>query len=423
MGSSPTSPNRGSSIRSRLGAAACVLLASAPAVARADSAPTTQFEGSLLLYGEASRVKVGEPTFRVTRLYPNGQSLSAQAGIDVITGATPNGTLPSSGTQTTTSPSGRSSTRPAAGEMPMASFGDVRFALAADWSRPLGRFLTSTLGADFSKEKDYQSIGANAKLSADLMQRLTTVTAGAGYHSDAVSGKRGVYVGLTDGKSYLTTGTEPKRVTSFMAGISRIVTRRWMLGTNYSRLWERGYLTEPYKVLSQVDSVSGEPVGFLTEKRPDSRNRSDVLVSSTYNLAGEVLYLSLRHYWDDWGIRSNTYDLRYRHELRDDRYLEPHVRFYSQTAADFYRYGLFQGATLPAFASSDNRLAALHSMTVGATYGFRRAGHSVDWTLRVEYIRQWGDSHPADAIGVQRQYDLFPTLNTVTTVIGYSFGG
>ena len=187
-----------------------MLLASAPAVAHADSGSTTQFESSMLLYGEASRVKVAEPAFRITRLYSNGQSLSAQLGIDAITGATPNGTLPSSGTQTTTSPSGRSASKAAAGEMPLTSFGDVRFALAAAWVKPLGRLLTSTLGADFSKEKDYQSMGANGKLSADLMQRLTTVTAGAGYHRDAVTGRKGVYTGLTDGKSYLTSGTEPK---------------------------------------------------------------------------------------------------------------------------------------------------------------------------------------------------------------------
>ena len=417
-----TPGRRGSCVRGRLSAAACVLLASAPAMASADSGSNTQVESSLLLYGEASRVKVAEPNVRVTRTYSDGQTLSAQLGIDAITGATPNGTLPTSNLQTLTSPSGRSAPKAAVGEMPMTTFSDVRFALDADWSRPLGRLVTSTLGADFSREKDYQSIGVNGKLAADLNQRLTTVTAGGGYHSDAVSGRRGVWAGLTDGKDFLTSGSEGKRVGSLMAGISRILSRRWLLGATFSKLWERGYLTEPYKVLSQVDSGSGEPLGFLTEKRPDSRNRSDVLGSSVYNLGGDVIHLSFRHYWDDWGIQSNTYDLRYRHDLNDDRFLEPHLRFYSQTAARFYRYGLVQGAPLPDFASSDNRLAALKSVTVGAAYGFRRGVSPREWTVRAEYLRQWGNSHPAEALGIQRQFDLFPALNTLTVLVGTSFG-
>ena len=35
-------------------------------------------------------------------------------------------------------------------------------------------------------------------------------------------------------------------------------------------------------------------------------------------------------------------------------------------------------------------------------------------------MRQWGDGHPADAIGVQQAVDLFPSLDTFTLVAGYS---
>ena len=42
-----------------------------------------------------------------------------------------------------------------------------------------------------------------------------------------------------------------------------------------------------------------------------------------------------------------------------------------------------------------------------------------DWTVRAEYIGQFGDGHPSDAVGVQRQYDLYPAMNIGTLVIGY----
>lgn len=89
-------PSRASSIRGRLSTAACVLLASgAPAAAHADAGAVTQVDATMLLYGEESRANVAEPTVRVTRLYRSGRSLSAQLGLDVITGASPSGAMPS----------------------------------------------------------------------------------------------------------------------------------------------------------------------------------------------------------------------------------------------------------------------------------------------------------------------------------------
>jgi hypothetical protein len=40
--------------------------------------------------------------------------------------------------------------------------------------------------------------------------------------------------------------------------------------------------------------------------------------------------------------------------------------------------------------------------------------------LRVARMVQTGDSHPADAIGIQRQFDLYPTLEASIINIGYS---
>jgi hypothetical protein len=35
-------------------------------------------------------------------------------------------------------------------------------------------------------------------------------------------------------------------------------------------------------------------------------------------------------------------------------------------------------------------------------------------------MAQNGDGHPGEAVGVQRQYDLFPTLNVFSVVVGYN---
>jgi hypothetical protein len=218
----------------------------------------------------------------------------------------------------------------------------------------------------------------------------------------------------------LTTDSDPKNVTTGMVGLSRVLTRRWMVAASATRIFEKGYLTEPYKVVSIEDSLSGITVGQLTEYRPSTRNREDILGSSVYHLSRDVLYLSYRYYWDDWGVRSSTFDGKYRRELGGDSYLEPHLRFYTQTAADFFRFGLVQGAAVPQYITADQRLGALRTATVGATLGFRIPDYPGEFSVRAEYIGQFGDGHFKDAVGLQRQFNLFPTVNIGSLVLGYS---
>jgi hypothetical protein len=437
---------RPSPARSRLRAAACLLLASAiPARARADSGSTMTLEASGLLYGEKDRANVVEPAVRVTRLRGNGQSFSAGLALDAITGASPSGAMPTGRVMTTTSASGTTTTH-APGEIPTVSFKDFRGALDLGWSQPLGAIAGTDFTTHYSREKDYQSMGGTAKLSLDLMQKLTNVTLGGGFDYDnvfPVGGTRaeltdagiaagggsgapddgvssGARAGLAEGPVIVSTNTNIKRVASGVVGLSRVLTRRWMVAVNASRIVQRGYLTEPYKIVSVIDPDSGTTVGALTEQRPSTRDRKDFLANSVYHLERGVFYSSYRYYWDDWGVRSHTVDLKYRRELAEQTFFQPHVRFYTQTAADFFRFGLVQGEPLPAYATSDFRLGPLHSVTLGGTYGFQVPDQPGEFTVRVEYMLQWGDGHPPDAVGVQQQLDLMPPLHIGTVMVGYT---
>jgi hypothetical protein len=427
-------PGRAPTIRTTLRAAACVLLATGlPAAASADGG-ASQLDASVLLYGEQGRANVVEPTVRVTRLFPDGQSLSGQIGIDVITGASPSGALPSGvvapapvegQVQTVTAASGGAGgAAPDPGQIPVTRFGDTRVAVDADWQKPFG-LITPVFGGHFSRERDYQSIGGNTKLSISLLHRLTSLTVGAGFNRDDVFPTGGTRLPLSDSTVIVGTGWNAKRVNGGIVGFSQILTRRWMLGVTGSRSVEDGYLTEPYKVVSLMDPSSGIAVGQITENRPARRDRRDVLTSSVYHLTRDVLYLSHRYYWDDWGVRSNTFDLKYRRELGDltlgdSIYIQPHVRYYSQSQADFFTFGLIQGAILPAFVSSDERLGPLRTATLGATLGFKAPGTPGEWSIRAEYIRQFGKGHPSNVVGVQRDFDLFPAVSIGSLVVAYS---
>jgi hypothetical protein len=376
--------------------AACALLAAgaqavAPAAARAEApaaSPGWQLDTSLLLYDEREQARVLEPVARISRLFGNGHRVSAQLGFDAITGASPSGALPSGQIQTTTTPSGNVAVTQA-GKVPMTPFRDDRYLADASWEAPLSRTLRSTLGFHFSGEKDYRSIGATTTVSIDLMERLTTVTAGAGYNHDSVFPSGGTRAGLADSIAIVSNDPNPKNVTTGMLGVSRVLSRRWLVGVTGSIASEEGYLTEPYKVVSLVDATTGDVSGQVTEKRPGSRMRASVLANSVYHLSRDILYLSYRYYGDDWDVRSHTADARYRFEFSDTRFLQPHVRYYRQTAARFYAQGLDAAAPLPDYASSDYRLGPLRTATVGLTYGFGIHGLPGTLSVRAEYVRQW----------------------------------
>lgn len=410
-----------SALRDRLGKAALALLL-VPSAAMAEpattAAATNQLDFTALYYGEQNRVQVYEPVVRATRLFGDGQSLSATLGIDVITGASPSGARPSASVQTTTTASGRVVNVPA-GSIPLVRFEDHRAGLDGEWQKPWGKFVTSTLGAHASREKDYQSLGASGKVSAELFQRLTTVSAGGGYNSDSVFPTGGTPIGLSDG-SEVSNKANSKRVTDVLLGVSQVLTRRWILSLDGTRTFENGYLTEPYKVISIVAPFTGEPEDQVTDNRPSSRIRSSGLLSSAYHFTHDIGYASYRYYWDTWGIRSNTFDLKYRHDLEDDWYIEPHVRYYRQTAADFYVTGISDRIAPPEYATADYRLGRLTTMTVGANFAFRVGDSPSQWNLRAEYIRQKGDTSGSNA-GLKTPFDLAPAINTVTAVIGYSF--
>ncbi len=131
------------------------------------------------------------------------------------------------------------------------------------------------------------------------------------------------------------------------------------------------------------------PYLYLYEKRPDSRTKQSLFAEWRYAFDRDSFALNFRFMDDDWGVQSQTAEARYRWNINDRSYLEPHLRWYTQSAADFYRTVLFDGEALPEFATADYRLADLDAYTVGAKYGLR-TDHG-EFSVRLEYYQQSAD--------------------------------
>jgi hypothetical protein len=414
-------------IRSRLRTATCALLA----VAGTAAAETGDwhFDAGSLVYSEKGRTSIVEPLLRVKRNFANGRSLTGKIVLDAITGASPNGAMPTDHPQTFTSTSGQRGQsgeeegRPRrtivpTGQMPLREFRDHRAAIDVQYEQPLLRTLKAVAGAHWSAESDYLSQGATLTLSWDTPDHLTTFTAGGGGDFDRVKPIGGQPPGLALYADSSRYGSAGKNVFDGMLGVTRVLSRRWLMELNYGRARDSGYLTEPYKIVSILNST-GSTVDYRYENRPDVRNKQDVFLNSIYQWREDVIRVSYRYYWDDWGTKSHAVDVKYRYGFASGHYFEPHARYYVQSAVNFYTYGLMDGASLPQFATSDYRYGKLNSITIGLKYGFPLRGG--EFNIRVEYLRQSGDAHPAQAVGVQKRYSLFPPINTAMIQLGYAF--
>ena len=139
-----------------------------------------------------------------------------------------------------------------------------------------------------------------------------------------------------------------------LVGVTQVLGRQTIAQLNFSRSQSDGYQTDPYKIISIVDPVTGDLAPgpdpgsglYLYENRPSSRTKDSLFGMLKRDFGGNVLDASYRVMTDDWGVDSHTLDMHFRWRFSPDKFLQPHVRFYSQTAATFYHTVLFEGQAL-----------------------------------------------------------------------------
>ncbi len=401
------------------------------------AADQDQVESSLLIYSEKDRVSAAEGIVGISKHLRGDYLLGLRLTFDGLTGPSPNGATPSSKVQTFTRPSGSGSYDTQPGRTPLDdTFKDTRFAADASFGRPIGRMTQGSAGIHFSTEHDYASVGFNVGLTQDLFQRNTTLGLSGAYSRDAVKPEGGAPISLSTMQPPGSGGEEhegddddgengpsqAKDIGDVVVSINQVVDRCTIVRLNYSYSHSSGYLTDPYKILSVVQDANssspGAPDSYIFEKRPSGRNKQAVYGEVRRYLGGHTIDLAFRYFWDDWGVTSRTADLFFTWQFRNGHTLQPHLRWYNQSAADFHRYFLVKNEPLPENASADSRLARFEALTVGAEYSL-----PVNAAMRLrftgEYYTQMGDNSPPEAFGELRQYELFPKLEAFMLRVGF----
>ncbi len=400
--------------------------------------PTAQAESqwdietAVMYYSEKDRVTAIEPILSMQKELSDDEFLNLKFTLDSLTGASASGAVPSTQVQTFSTPSGNDTYVVAANETPLdPTFFDTRAQFSLGWDKPIERTLRRNLGFNISKEYDFTSIAGNASWTWDTNLRNTSYTIGVNIELDWIEPEGGAPLPLSSQDPASSPpiqrdgNTKQKQVYDLLFGVTQIIDRSSLVQFNLSLSLADGYLNDPYKLVSVVDSTAGpnegEPVDQIYENRPDTRKRSALYSHYKRQLANrDIFSISYRFMSDDWGIDSHTVNVNYRWRLNNGYFIQPGIRYYEQSAAHFYRYFLLDSDAIPETVTADYRLGELTAQTLGIKFGYS-GNKNNNWSIRLERYTQSGESHPDVAIGQLINQDLYPDVDATIIQFNYAF--
>lgn len=274
--------------------------------------------------------------------------------IDSISGATPTGEL----------------ARTPGAATPLATMYDRRKAWDAALSHQFER-VNVTAGVSNSRESDYVSNGLSLNTVTDFNNKNTGLLLGYGRNDDIINGSK---IGWTIKR--------PKTVDDFLVGLTQLVDKNTSVTANISWGAAEGFLSDPYKIVS-TRKLNLDPGFYYTvpENRPTEKNKVSVFLGANHNVESwrGAIDASYRYYDDSFGIASHTLSLLWIQKISERLMLQPSIRWYRQSAADFYytnldaagivtRYEPKLGETgtgMAPYYSSDYRLAHMQTIDVG----------------------------------------------------------
>jgi hypothetical protein len=188
-------------------------------------------------------------------------------------------------------------------------------------------------------------------------------------------------------------------------------------------------MSDPYKIVSTT-MLNVDMGSYYTppENRPTEKNKVSVFLAANHNVEklNGAIDASYRFYHDSFGISSHTLSLLWVQKLGEHFIVQPSVRLYRQSAADFYYPNLDAAGIVTSyepvlgetgtgkapFYSSDYRLSHMQTVDLGVEFVWKIK----PWlSLDAAYDRY--TSRPLDHITAK---DAFSQANAFTFGIKFS---
>ena len=195
------------------------------------------------------------------------------------------------------------------------------------------------VGGRVSDEDDFLSRGGLIDAHIWTPDKNTTFTLGFSLDEDDIS------------SSIQSDFNETRRSEGYLFGITQVLDANSIVQSNFNYAHASGYQSDPYKTL---------------DNRPSTRDAWSLM--NRYNLFFPELEASLhvdyRFFIDSWGIKSHMLEVAWYQPFGNNWMVRPSVRYYSQSAAQFYE-GDFPPQEPNQFFSADQRMGNFGSIGGG----------------------------------------------------------
>lgn len=364
-----------------------------PRVARAENSVSFKHQD----YRESDgRIVIKTQGLYAEQDFGTATHLKVEGVIDAIAGATPNGQPAPAGSD----------------QVPLTKLTERRKAWSAALSHQFARTAV-TVGAANSRESDYVSTGASVNTVTDFNQKNTSLLVGVAATDDDI-------------RVFYQTDRAKKRTQDLIVGVTQLLDPRTSVTFNLSWGRQRGYLSDPYKLVQKNTEILpglSLPLTFA-ENRPAERDKVIALaaINRAFPAANGALEATYRFYHDTFGTGAHTVDFAWFQRLGERLMLRPGFRFYTQDAADFYYYKLDGTNVVPAagaprtggpFYSSDYRLSRMQT----TTFGLKLVWRATD-ALSLDLAYERYDMRGKDSVTPQSAY---ADANIVTAGLKFSW--
>jgi hypothetical protein len=251
------------------------------------------------------------------------------------------------------------------------------------------RDLGVSVEGSVSSEPDYLAFAGGGYVTKDLDDRNLSLVLGYGYGHDTI-GRTGTPFSIYSHAFDHHT---------MSAGLTRLIDRRTVLAIATDVTIASGDSSKPYRYIplfspevaptvqagATVQEVSRlrSPETVL-ERLPLSRDRFGVTARLARRTPRGTIRIESSIYDDSWGIKAFTADGRDLVDVGDRFSLGPHVRYYVQSSATFWKLAyVTNGDSVPAFRTGDRELGPLINLTLGvrAKWDVGPASSPDEWSL------------------------------------------
>ncbi|MGZ3421427.1 MAG: DUF3570 domain-containing protein [Polyangiales bacterium] len=298
---------------------------------------------------------------------------------------------------------------------------EVRHAGSFDAAYKPHEFGVSAAGS-VSREPDYLALSFGGGIEQDFLQKNLTVALGYGYGHDTV--------GRGDTPFAVFSRTLVKHNGNL--ALTWIVDRITVMSLSVDGIFERGDQSKPYRYIpmfapsvgpslpagASIDLVNRLRLPERTlEQLPTSRDRWALTWRFAQRRGDTTMRVTERLYYDTWGLKASTTDLRAIVDLSERVEIWPHVRMHIQSAVNFWQraYEVDRGSasepwTFPAFRTGDRELGALGTFTGGGgmKFGLGSAARKYSWSLSPAFDVIWTEF--ADALYIRNRLGVFGVL-------------